>query len=309
MKGYKYSAWLLALCVAASVGLAGCASVKKQAPKNQEVKEVQQTQPAPQAQPVQPVQSVAQPQQVSQVIYGYISGSDVILREGPSTSTNILDSMDKGYRVEILEEVKTGQEYPWYKIKTPKGRVGYTFGRFVSMTEIAAEAPKAAHTMPNGIPVPRGYQPVDASADYIVVRCAEQSMMGGPKYCYDKAGLDYCATTINNCLGSRFIVGGLDDEMITIYKSGRVSVKTVIGSNTILRYYKSSPSGVMNYSLGNLVLFKTDKDNGGWKRHVNGTQAQCGCGQLHRFPIGRDAEGRFVMTAREGVKDVLKNKW
>lgn len=122
MKKTKLTSMIFSLILASCITVVGCGSDKKEE-KKELPKQTQQTQQA---------------KQEVQVKYGYISGSDVILREGPSTSTKILDSMNKGYRVEILEEVKTGQEYPWFKIKTEKGQIGYAFGKFVSNSEIVA---------------------------------------------------------------------------------------------------------------------------------------------------------------------------
>lgn len=239
--------------------------------------------------------------------YVYISGDDVILREGPSTNTKALDAMNKGAKVEVLEKLQTGQNYPWYKIRMANGKVGYTFGQFVSETEI--KATDNIKVAANGIAVPKGYKVVSFGPDYINIKCIEENSMGGPKYCYDDKSINYCANVINKCRMSKKVVGGYDGEIITIYKSGKVAVNTAIGSTTIQRFYKRPVNKPMGATVNNMIAFKLEDTNDGWIRHQNGMKVQCACGNKHEFSSGKDSLGWFVATTREGIKDTLKNRW
>jgi len=73
-----------------------------------------------------------------------ITGDGLRLREGPTTEAKILDSMDKGTRVEVLAHTDftdsiDGFTGYWYKI-VYKGTIGYVFGKYIN-TDIGVYVP------------------------------------------------------------------------------------------------------------------------------------------------------------------------
>jgi hypothetical protein len=73
-----------------------------------------------------------------------ITGDGLRLRAKPTTDAKILDSMDKGTRVEVLAHTEftdsiDGFTGYWYKI-VYKGTVGYVFGKYIS-TDIGVYVP------------------------------------------------------------------------------------------------------------------------------------------------------------------------
>lgn len=70
------------------------------------------------------------------IAYGYVNGSNVRLRSGPSTSDNILGKFDEGTKVEILDTVKNSSGETWYKLKiTDTAEVGYIRNDLVTVEE------------------------------------------------------------------------------------------------------------------------------------------------------------------------------
>ncbi len=63
----------------------------------------------------------------SSTVY-YINGSDVRLRKGPSTSTDILKEMDYGTTLTILQKTSSS----WWKVKLSDGTVGYVSTDYIS---------------------------------------------------------------------------------------------------------------------------------------------------------------------------------
>lgn len=235
---------------------------------------------------------VAQPS----IRYVYISGDDVVLREGPSANAKTIDSMNKNVRVQIMDTVKTGQEYPWFRVKLENGKTGYVFGKFISNTKVQQNVAN------NGIAIPKGYKLLRVNADYIEVTRSERNSMGGPKLCYDTRTLDFCVKTINDCRGKRTVVGGLDDEIITIYKSGKLKVVTFVGSTRIDRFYRTGNSSLVNPSGKNLVLFRLGNAPDGYRVIEKGS---CNiCEKTHILE-----SNYYAFTTREGVRAALNDYW
>lgn len=57
--------------------------------------------------------------------YGKITGTDVRLRAGAGTNTDIVDYFDEGEKVEI-----TGRKDNWYRVKRDNGQTGYVSVQF-----------------------------------------------------------------------------------------------------------------------------------------------------------------------------------
>ena len=57
--------------------------------------------------------------------YGKITGTDVRLRAGAGTHTDIVDYFDEGEKVEI-----TGRKNNWYQVKRANGQTGYVSTQF-----------------------------------------------------------------------------------------------------------------------------------------------------------------------------------
>lgn len=57
--------------------------------------------------------------------YGKITGTDVRLRAGAGTNTDIVDYFDEGEKVEI-----TGRKNNWYQVKRDNGQTGYVSVQF-----------------------------------------------------------------------------------------------------------------------------------------------------------------------------------
>lgn len=57
--------------------------------------------------------------------YGKITGTDVRLRAGAGTNTDIVDYFDEGEKVEI-----TGRKNNWYQVKRDNGQTGYVSTQF-----------------------------------------------------------------------------------------------------------------------------------------------------------------------------------
>lgn len=69
-------------------------------------------------------------------VYGYINGSNVRLRSGPSTNDDILGKFDEGTKVEILDTVINSSGETWYKLKiTNTAEVGYIRNDLVTLEE------------------------------------------------------------------------------------------------------------------------------------------------------------------------------
>ena len=57
--------------------------------------------------------------------FGKITGTDVRLRAGAGTNTDIVDYFDEGEKVEI-----TGRKDNWYRVKRDNGQTGYVSVQF-----------------------------------------------------------------------------------------------------------------------------------------------------------------------------------
>jgi len=73
-----------------------------------------------------------------------ITGDGLRLRERPTTDAKVLDSMDKGTRVEVLAHTELTDSIDgftgyWYKI-IHKGTMGYVFGKYIK-TDIGVYVP------------------------------------------------------------------------------------------------------------------------------------------------------------------------
>ena len=67
---------------------------------------------------------------------GVIIGTDVRLREAPSTKSKVLDALDWDkvsiiYENNAQEETIGDETHYWQKIKTAKGQTGYVWGKYL----------------------------------------------------------------------------------------------------------------------------------------------------------------------------------
>jgi hypothetical protein len=89
----------------------------------------------------------------TQVAAAEIGGIDrVYLRDGPGGERAALGILDSGTRVEIL-----GTEGSWTKVKTPDGKVGFVYGRYVqakSTAETPSEGGSEGRTAEASEPAP-----------------------------------------------------------------------------------------------------------------------------------------------------------
>ena len=175
----------------------------------------------------------------------------------------------------------------------------------------AAATKQTQQVQTKELKAPAGYKIVKSEPEYIKVTSIEtNSVSGGPKLIYDKDAISFCATTINSCTGKkRTIIGGFDGETVTIYKSGKVSVDTVIGSKVLRRFYNSSSKDVLKYSMADLVAFKIDGRPDGWKRVEGKTSFECVCGKEHKIDTAETKGLLFAATTKQGMQGVLDNKW
>ncbi len=149
----------------------------------------------------------------------------------------------------------------------------------------------------NGITIPEGYKVIKTQDDYIVCESKTRyQTTGGPSKIYDKDGINDCINVGRNCYGMK-IVGGLDNEVVTIYKDGRVEVHTEIGSTILIRYYKDNK----------LVIFRISPDPGAWATAEPGNEV-CACNKTHKLN-GVYFRNYFKIGLRQVFRDRWKLNW
>lgn len=72
-------------------------------------------------------------------IYGILNDEKVRLRESPNLDSSILKVLNTGERVSILECENesvsiNGQSFPWLKVVTDEGKIGYVFGQYLNVS-------------------------------------------------------------------------------------------------------------------------------------------------------------------------------
>ena len=94
------------------------------APAQPDQQEKGATQPAPQPKAEGADQKAADGKKTDKS-FGKITGTDVRLRAGAGTNTDIVDYFDEGEKVEI-----TGRKDNWYRVKRDNGQTGYVSVQF-----------------------------------------------------------------------------------------------------------------------------------------------------------------------------------
>ena len=82
------------------------------------------------------VSKSSEPSQASAEKFGYIKGTDVSIRKGPSTKTDRLGFVNTNDKVKLLG-VENGDGKLWYRIIF-NGTEGYVFGEYVSEQEVGS---------------------------------------------------------------------------------------------------------------------------------------------------------------------------
>lgn len=87
-----------------------------------------------------------------QPVYGYINGSDVRLRSGPSTSSSILSVMQKNTQVVVLDTSNP----QWAKIQLSTGVSGYVFAEYLTLGTPGGEGTTSLSLSASSGSVPAG---------------------------------------------------------------------------------------------------------------------------------------------------------
>jgi len=235
---------------------------------------------------------------------GTICGDDVLIREAPSTDARILGSLNKGYTLPILEEVRTGKDYPWFKIRTGKGLTGYTYGQFIDI-----EQPSAGPTKMFKWQIPAGFKVVKANDYNVAIECLDRTPSGGPQRIYDPEGLNLIIQAAKECVGNQRFLGAIEDETISILFDGRIEVSTILGSKRITRYYKNSTGDFMDREIKDLLIFKYLEYEEALIRTEGNDTNPCMCGKRHVVTDSKGQKATFRYTGRDGLRLFMKENW
>ena len=107
----------------------------------------------------------------------------------------------------------------------------------------------------DAISIPAGYKVIDRDSESVTITSIRKNGFdGGPEIEFDRNGMMFVFSQINNCQKGLFYGSGIGDEIIKIYEDGRVALTVMSANNNKFGlFYQCYPNSYPG-NVNNLVL-------------------------------------------------------